>query len=1421
MDTASFPGLLNNAILLLALGVIYEVMDLGALPNHRLRQVVSGTLVGVIGIAVMLTPWEFVPGIFFDTRWILISICGLFFGWLPTLIAGVIMLMFRLYQGGGGAVVGSIVIIATAFTGLGWRYIAQYRGWHIGGVQLYLFGVTVQCVMLTCILLMPADLRWTIIQSTALPILIIFPLATLLLGLILRRQDQLRSAHEEIRYKNTVLSTQQEASEEGILAVNNGGDILSWNGRLKALWQLPEAIIQTESETELFGHQLEQVAHPRLFATWISRMQRNPYEHGSEVVSLKDGRVLECYSAALISEEGDHYGRFWSYRDITQRKQMEDELVRQRNQAANILDGTNAGTWHWDIVGGQLEIDERMAAIMGYELADLMPLDVDTWRSLIHPEDIALVEAALAKHFAHEADYYDVEFRQRKKEGGWFWVNSRGKVMEWSANGSPLTMSGTHLDISQRKQIEQELRDSETLFRNSFDVSPIASSIAATNDGRYLAVNHAYIATFGWSEEELLAGKSTTIGLWPCKADRDAWLAEMKETGFVYDYSVRMSDSTGRQLDVELSACLIEYAGESCVLAMLHDVTARKQAEVEIRERESRYRTLFDSAEISIWNEDFTELMKALQLLRDQGVTDLRRYLTDRPEVIRELAGLIKVLHVNQATLELFGAENEGAFIHSIDRTFVEDTAAVFIEELSAIWEGRSYFRSEATFRKLDGQEITGLISMPISVREEEMRNVPVSILDITDRVKTEQALAASQSLYRTILESMNEVGEGLLIVGAEGRIDYMNQTMIDWFGEQTGLPCLESVAALDPDANYSPVPIFSGKQRVVQYLSSRSQGQDFEVVSAPVQNRDGSVSRLEIIRDITSRRRSEELIRTLSQAVEQSPVSVVITDIDGIIDYVNSAFERITGYESAEVVGQHTRMMQSGNTPTSQYEQLWQTITSGKTWQGEFQNKKKNGELFWERAYIAPVLDEKGAIKQFLAVKEDVTLQKEQEERILRQAHYDNLTGMPNRFLALDRLSQLIKDAGRSDHQVAVLFLDMDDFKKVNDTMGHETGDQLLQQAASRLRTVVREFDTVGRLGGDEFIILLGGLSNVSNAQQVAEQILEQFRQPFSLQGRELVLTASLGIAIYPEDGATAVELLRNADMAMYHSKEAGRNTYHYFTESMNQGVARRLILEEQLRGAMGRGELSICYQPLIEISNRSMVGVEALLRWTNPLLGVVSPAEFIPIAEQTGLIAPIGEYVIEQALSQLVQWQQASGQSLKMAVNISPRQFRDPQLAPFIQQALLQAGVEPTALELEITEGVLMSGHGYIDKALEALSTLGVKISMDDFGTGYSSLSYLRSYPFDILKIDQSFIRDITVDEEDRELVNAAIAMAHGLGLKVVAEGVETEEQLAHLVEKDCDFAQGYLFSKPVSGKSIEQLLLASSTLFAQSMH
>ena len=442
---------------------------------------------------------------------------------------------------------------------------------------------------------------------------------------------------------------------------------------------------------------------------------------------------------------------------------------------------------------------------------------------------------------------------------------------------------------------------------------------------------------------------------------------------------------------------------------------------------------------------------------------------------------------------------------------------------------------------------------------------------------------------------------------------------------------------------------------------------------------------------------------------------------------------------------------------------------------------------------------------KQMVLIVRDITEQHKSDEVIRHHAYFDTLTLLPNRFLSLDRLSQLLKEADRNNEKAAVLFLDLDDFKKVNDSLGHEIGDKLLLESANRLRHVVRKEDTVGRLGGDEFIVLLRGITDQHNALDIAEKLLEIFRNPFEIDGRELILTLSIGIAIYPKNGNHASDLLRNADTAMYQAKALGRNTYSFFTKEMNVTMLRRLEIEEQMHGAIARNEFEVFYQPQLDVKTNTILGAEALLRWHNQTLGNVTPDEFIPIAEHTGLIVPIGQFVLKQALSFLNTWQKANKQKYTMAVNLSPRQFRDSALIDFIKNSLSEAGIQADSLELEITEGVLMNGQSYIEDALNGLNKLGIKLSMDDFGTGYSSLSYLRQYPFDVLKIDRSFIDGITQNKSDCDLVKATIGMAHTLGLAVVAEGVETKKQHILLAELSCDYVQGYYFSRPIPAKEL----------------
>ncbi|MDO7083353.1 EAL domain-containing protein [Pseudocolwellia sp. AS88] len=463
-----------------------------------------------------------------------------------------------------------------------------------------------------------------------------------------------------------------------------------------------------------------------------------------------------------------------------------------------------------------------------------------------------------------------------------------------------------------------------------------------------------------------------------------------------------------------------------------------------------------------------------------------------------------------------------------------------------------------------------------------------------------------------------------------------------------------------------------------------------------------------------------------------------------------------------------------------------------------EYELKLPHGLLFYEaRVSHLPQYN------QIVVIVRDITEQHKTDEIIRHHAYFDTLTLLPNRFLALDRLSQMINEAQRNHEKTAILFLDLDDFKKVNDSLGHEIGDKLLIESANRLSQSIRKEDTVGRLGGDEFIVLLRGLTDENNALDFVEHLLEVFRKPFNIDGRELMITLSIGIAIYPENGENASNLLRNADTAMYQAKALGRNAYSFFTQEMNVTMIRRFEIEEQMRCALERDEFEVYYQPKFDVKTGCIVSAEALIRWHNPVLGNITPDEFIPLAEHTGLIIPIGQYVIKQALSFLKEWQMTEQENYTIAVNLSPRQFRDKSLFSFVQQSLIEANIKPQHFEFEITEGVLMIGKSYIDEVLSKIHELGIKLSMDDFGTGYSSLSYLRQYSFDILKIDRSFIDGITINKSDCDLVKATIAMAHSLNLTVVAEGVELQNQLILLNKLGCDCTQGFYFSKPIPSK------------------
>lgn len=562
-------------------------------------------------------------------------------------------------------------------------------------------------------------------------------------------------------------------------------------------------------------------------------------------------------------------------------------------------------------------------------------------------------------------------------------------------------------------------------------------------------------------------------------------------------------------------------------------------------------------------------------------------------------------------------------------------------------------------------------------------------------------------------------------------------------------------------------------------------------------------------LQDITQTRRAEERSRQLSSALEQTADLVMITDREGRVEYVNPAFEAATLYPRDEVLGRKPSILKSGRHDRDFYQAMWRLLLAGEVFRDVLVNARKDGTLYYEEKTITPIKNDRGHITHFISTGKDISERMLTEQRLHFLAHHDVLTALPNRAMLLERLEQALVHAKRHKTAVAVLFLDLDRFKMINDTLGHDTGDRLLMQLADRLQPCLRQEDTVARLGGDEFTVLLENVLQLTDVSKVATKILEAISRPFIVDKTELFVTGSIGISMYPADGETPPVLLKHADTAMYQAKEDGGNISRFYSAEMSTRAIQRMQLETSLRRALSREEFVLYYQPLIDAQSGKIAGVEALLRWRHPLLGVVMPNDFIPVLEDTGLIGPVGEWVLREACEQYQRWRAAGMQPARMSVNLSGRQFSDPSVRANIGQIIRETGIDATVLSLEITETVIMENADASIATATALAELGLHFAIDDFGTGYSSLSYLRRLPIKTLKIDRSFVRDVADNSDDAAIVSTIVAMAHSLQLDVIAEGVENDEQAQFLRSCACDYLQGFRFGEPVSADQISEIL------------
>jgi diguanylate cyclase (GGDEF)-like protein/PAS domain S-box-containing protein len=658
---------------------------------------------------------------------------------------------------------------------------------------------------------------------------------------------------------------------------------------------------------------------------------------------------------------------------------------------------------------------------------------------------------------------------------------------------------------------------------------------------------------------------------------------------------------------------------------------------------------------------------------------------------------------------------------------------------------------------------------------------------------------------FRTLLDFSGEMillvalPAGAIIDANAAAAEMLGYRLDDLLGQPLSAIGLEGcgalLASLNSDATTTAPPL-----RHCETLLHRQGGDTLPIdLTHRVAVVEGTHFGVLLGRDASARIAAESKLRLAARVISRSGEGIIISDAKGLIVEVNKAFETITGYSRADALGRNPNFLSSGRQDKEFYRRMWQTLHAEGFWQGEIWNRRKNNEIFPEWLSLSAIRDDGGEITHYVATFSDVTEAKANEARIQHMAHHDFLTGLPNRFLLTDRFKQVAAAAERNDTRYALLFIDLDRFKNVNDTLGHSIGDQLLRDVASRLGSIVRGTDTLSRQGGDEFLVLLGEVETPEAAAIVARKLMQVLGEPFLLDGHPITVTPSIGIAVSPEDGTDLDSLLKHADLAMYDAKQQGRNNYQFFRREMNARSLELLLMESDLRQALRKSEFELHYQPQISVSSGQPQGLEALLRWRHPERGLVSPADFIPMAEETGLILPIGQWVLNTACQQLANWRTNGWPELRVAVNLSAAQFRQQDLLTQVEAALAAANLPADALELEVTESILMIDAEGTAKMLNALNAMGVTLAIDDFGTGYSSLAYLKRFSVSTLKVDRSFVNGIGIDGEDAAICSAIIGLARSLRLDVVAEGVETQAQYDWLAKAGCHIIQGYFTGRP----------------------
>ncbi|BCG22543.1 bifunctional diguanylate cyclase/phosphodiesterase [Pseudomonas tohonis] len=926
-------------------------------------------------------------------------------------------------------------------------------------------------------------------------------------------------------------------------------------------------------------------------------------------------------------------------------------------------------------------------------------------------------------------------------------------------------------EMSRRALLEDELRTSEQHYRGLVESLNAIAWEMRLDEHRFTYVSPHAERLLGYPLADWLEPGFWQRTLHPEDAQRAEYFCnEEVAAGRDHSFDYRMLAADGRVLWIRDIVTLDPQGDSQIIRGLMIDITEAKDTEHALRLSQQKFASVFHNCPDVI----------ALARRQDGRLLDVNR-------TFEQQTGVSAAQAIGRTATELgiWGTPDMGPGL---------------LQRL----QSESLHNLEMTFRRQNGENFTGLIS----AQPTDLDGIPALIVvvrDITLVKETQQQLKISEEKFA---RAFHASPDGLLITRlADGRLIEANEG----FTRITGYTAREAADRSTLELGIWANP--EDRQQMVRVISDQGSLRNF---TAPVRTKGGSIRLCEltaqplpingeacvltIARDITERQHMQEKLLQAATVFESTAEGVMITDTEQRITAVNRAFTEITGYSEAEALGQSPRLLASGQHDSAFYAAMWHQLAADGHWQGEIWNRRKNGEPYPEWLTISAVRNRDDQITHFVGVFADISTLKHAQDRLDYQAHHDPLTGLPNRILFESRLQAALLDATTDAQQGAVLFIDLDRFKHINDSLGHPVGDLLLKSIAARLKDQLRDIDTVARLGGDEFIILLPGLHNAVDAEHVANKLLACFSAPFEADDHEFFTSASIGISLYPEHGNDVATVVKNADAAMYRAKSKGRNRIEFYTRDLTFQANERMALENELRRALERGELSLYYQPKLCLQNRRLIGAEALIRWHHPLFGEISPERFIPLAEENGLILPLGDWVLAEACRQMREWQDRHAPFGPLSVNLAGAQLRQPQLVERIDRLLQDTGVVPCHLQLEITEGFIMSQAEEALAVLHALKALGVQLAIDDFGTGYSSLSYLKRLPLDIIKIDKSFVRGLPDDLEDAAIARAIIALGRSMQLTVIAEGVETHAQEAFLTAEGCEQIQGYVVSRPL---------------------